>query len=573
MNFRRGFGIVGVDSPAAGRPGFGSENGTFGERHVDAGTRIISGARIGNYVLDEAVGAGAFAQVWKAHHHERPGRTVAVKIAVEPEFRRQLRREGRLPDIAHPHIVPILDSDTAHDPPYLVMPYYSGGSLADLIRQHPGGLPEDRVEQLLKDVLNGLAELHGRGIVHRDLKPSNILLDENGRAAIADFGLWHGGNGDGALRSMQQSLSVSLDGRPNLAGTIAYMAPEIMDGEAPTASSDVYAVGIVLFELLVGRRPRGVELPSAARPSIQQQAFWNSLYYWACASPEQRCADATALDGKRESPDFSPLRITSANEVPTSGLPRLLPTIEISSLSLESWKALAESFERRESARSSLDNCRIEIEQALEIYEPIHESVRNLREKECILSARIDESSIRIRNACSRMEELLAIHAEPLDRRREDLRTKGYRPNHPDVKAIDKELLLWKLPRGLADREGSSLAIRSLLAFGSACRIDTVAAYNEFFDGALRLVHERYKYPWVFIARRRLALLRADSIAQTPQPNSQPAQSACQRPMQPPVDRPIAEKSEDNAQSQGSNARTVLLLLVFLATLLATGPC
>ena len=92
------------------------------------------GARVGNYLLQELIGAGGFAQVWKAVHHERPGRVVAVKIAVEEDFRRALSREGRMPDIDHPNVVPILDSDTRFAAiPYVVLPYLPGGSLADLI--------------------------------------------------------------------------------------------------------------------------------------------------------------------------------------------------------------------------------------------------------------------------------------------------------------------------------------------------------------------------------------------------------------------------------------------------------
>ena len=263
---------------------------------MQALTDITPGARIGNYVLIEKIGEGAFAQVWKAKHHERTERFFAVKIPTDPAFRKQLQREGKLPDIHHDNVVPILDSDTrGADVPYIVMPYYTGGTLADLIAQHPTGLPEERVEALLKDILTGLAELHQRGIVHRDIKPSNVLLNEHGRAAIADFGLWSGADGDHAVRSMQQSLSMaSTDGR-HIAGTLAYMAPEVRDGQPATPASDVYSVGVMLFETLVGRRPEGIELPGRTRSGLKNWSHWNGLFYWSTRVRSERYADAAAL--------------------------------------------------------------------------------------------------------------------------------------------------------------------------------------------------------------------------------------------------------------------------------------
>ena len=148
------------------------------------------GDRIGNYILHEVVGEGAFAQVWKASHHERPGRTVALKIAIDDAFRRQLSREGRLPDITHPNVVPIVDADTrSAEHPYVVMPFYASGSLVNLIALHPHGLPGNRVIALLRDIVSGLRAAHGQSVVHRDIKPANILIDDTGRAIIGDFGL------------------------------------------------------------------------------------------------------------------------------------------------------------------------------------------------------------------------------------------------------------------------------------------------------------------------------------------------------------------------------------------------
>jgi serine/threonine protein kinase len=257
------------------------------------------GARVGNYILQELIGAGGFAQVWKAAHHERPGRVVAVKIAVEEDFRRALSREGRLPDIDHPNVVPILDSDTRFaDPPYIVLPYLPGGNLADLIAKHPHGLPEERVESLLRDILAGLAAAHGRGIVHRDVKPSNVLLDGGGKAMISDFGISLTAAAPGVVRTIVQSGSLNTNGM--IAGTLAYMAPEVLEGNAATKSSDVYSVGVMLFEMLVGRRPGGLESPSRRRQDLRAARMWHDLYRSACAASDQRYADAKVMgDGLR----------------------------------------------------------------------------------------------------------------------------------------------------------------------------------------------------------------------------------------------------------------------------------
>ncbi len=262
---------------------------------VEPKAGLQAGQRVGNYVLRELTGRGAFGEVWKAVHYESPHRVRALKIATNPEFRRQLSREGGLPDIDHPNVVPVLDSDTLADPPYVVMPFVPGGNLADLLTRHRNGLPEERSESLMEDILAGLSAAHERGLVHRDIKPQNVLLEDDGRGRLTDFGLSTADAVPDAERSLIQSLSISIEHQPGLAGTLAYMAPEVLAGQRATKASDVFSVGVLLFEMLTGRRPAGIELPSQRCSDLREPARWDSLYSGACRPVETRYPDAMAM--------------------------------------------------------------------------------------------------------------------------------------------------------------------------------------------------------------------------------------------------------------------------------------
>jgi len=267
------------------------------------GPQLQPGLRVGNYILQSKIGEGAFSVVWTATHYERQDRVVAIKIATDPAFRRQLGREARLPEINHRNVVSILDSDTRFaDFPYVVMPLYMGGSLADLIAEHPTGLPLSRVNWALVKILDGLSAAHNAGIVHRDLKPSNILLDEvSGEPVVADFGLCVVQQTSEIMRSMAQSISLERDSAHGIAGTLAYMAPEIRDGSAATPAADVFSVGVLLFEMLTGRRPCGPERPnelrraSELRSDLDAEGSWDRLYSEACSSLPNRIPDAKRM--------------------------------------------------------------------------------------------------------------------------------------------------------------------------------------------------------------------------------------------------------------------------------------
>lgn len=388
---------------------------------------LKAGQRVGNYILQDKVGEGAFAQVWKAVHHERPDRIVAVKVPSDPAHWRELRREVSLPVIDHPNVVPILDSDTSGDRPYVVMPYYAGRSLADLIKKHPSGLPEERVEQILADILSGLSVAHELGIVHRDIKPSNILLDGTGRALLSDFGL-------SRVETMWQSVSLDRE-RARVVGTLPYMAPEVMDGAEATPASDVYSVGLVLFEMLCGRRPAGLELPSQVRPELRRVKYFDALFYWACRPPAERYADADAFaQAVQGVPRAIPLEPGQPKAPAAVAPPPPAPLPE------NLWEALAVCWEVRRSTRDRLGAQRERIDEALEIYQETHPEVRALREEEASLEAAERQAVERLRSVCARITQETEALIGPLERRRRDLLTEGCRPNHPEVQAIDRQI-------------------------------------------------------------------------------------------------------------------------------------
>ena len=236
-----------------------------------------SGLRISEYVLEERVGAGSFGEVWRARHHIWKDDHVAVKLPTEPEYVRYLQREGIVVHgLRHPNIVRVLGLDPYADVPYLVMELVDGPSLRQAITDNPNGMKIETAVTALRGILWAMAIAHDNGVLHRDLKPGNVLLHLGGKSIddleeddvkVSDFGL---GVGDpDALKEIVQSASIDRESK--LVGTMAYMAPELRDGhEKPSAKSDLYSIGVILFELLTGERPAGAELPSTLRADVPQ---------------------------------------------------------------------------------------------------------------------------------------------------------------------------------------------------------------------------------------------------------------------------------------------------------------
>lgn len=211
---------------------------------------------ISRYKLLRRIGAGGMGIVYEAED-TRDGKRVALKVllphaAEEAEGILRFKREYRaLARLRHPNIVRVFDAGIDEDTPFIAMEFLNGKDVRSYLRGFPEGAPRDReMLRILRQLLGALAHIHGRRIVHRDLKPENILVTGDGRVKLMDFGV---------ARLFRAPTSSS-----GLLGTFAYMAPEqVTTGEAD-GRSDLYAVGILIFELITGRYPFPVEPPAAA---------------------------------------------------------------------------------------------------------------------------------------------------------------------------------------------------------------------------------------------------------------------------------------------------------------------
>jgi serine/threonine-protein kinase len=253
--------------------------------------------RIGEYVLLQPIGRGAFGEVWLAGHHAWSDRQVAIKFPVDVSIVRALEKEAKLvARLSHPGITRAINFDPYADPPYLVVEYVPGSSLRKLISAGPLRL-EDALA-ILRQVLSALGHAHARGVVHRDVKPENILIhrkarevgfDHAGVVKLTDFGMGVAETRGNASQSMQFSV-LSQAGGKELAGTLAYMAPEQREYMQADARSDLWACGVILFEMLVGRRPEGIEYPSHSQSDVPE--WIDSVYARACGPLRHRYANA-----------------------------------------------------------------------------------------------------------------------------------------------------------------------------------------------------------------------------------------------------------------------------------------
>ncbi|WP_181429207.1 Stk1 family PASTA domain-containing Ser/Thr kinase [Curtobacterium sp. MCSS17_008] len=252
------------------------------------------------YRVRSRIARGGMATVYLATD-VRLERRVAIKImhghlADDQAFRERFIQEARsAARLSHPNLVGVYDQGAEDDTAYIVMEYIPGITLRDLLQEHRALTPEQATD-ILRAVLAGLASAHRAGIVHRDLKPENVLLADDGRIKLGDFGL-------------ARATTANTATGAALLGTIAYLSPELVTRGAADSRSDIYALGIMLYEMLTGEQPyKGdqpmqiayqhandtVPLPSAVEPGVPPEL--DDLVAWATArDPEDRPRDAREM--------------------------------------------------------------------------------------------------------------------------------------------------------------------------------------------------------------------------------------------------------------------------------------
>lgn len=219
--------------------------------------RSLTGQTFGSYILEEPLGSGGMGEVYAARHVRLTKRRAAVKVlpsslATEPEFLRRFEAEANAAaSLDHPNVLGLWEYGEHEGMPFLVMPLIPGGSLKELLERR-GPLTAPEAGRILTQIAAALDYAHGRGLLHRDVKPANILLTEEGRPVLADFG----------IAKVMEATQTQITRAGTGIGTPEYMAPEQLEGNAERRS-DLYALGVVLYQMLTGKVPYSGSTPYA----------------------------------------------------------------------------------------------------------------------------------------------------------------------------------------------------------------------------------------------------------------------------------------------------------------------
>ncbi|MEO6222835.1 MAG: SUMF1/EgtB/PvdO family nonheme iron enzyme [Vicinamibacterales bacterium] len=216
-----------------------------------------AGSRLGRYEIRSKIGAGGMAEVYLAEDTDL-GRRVAIKLlppdtSADDHARKRLLREARAAaTLDHPHICSVYEVGEAEGHRFIAMQYLEGESLD--LRLKRASLDVKEAITIAAEVADALAEAHSRGIIHRDIKPSNVVVTPRGRAVVLDFGLAKIVDDPDAAQTLVETQS-QLSGPGAVLGTVPYMSPEQVRGEAVDGRSDLFSLGVMLYEMLSGQRP------------------------------------------------------------------------------------------------------------------------------------------------------------------------------------------------------------------------------------------------------------------------------------------------------------------------------
>ena len=227
---------------------------------------LVPGSRLGPYEIVCSVGAGGMGEVFRARD-TRLGRDVAVKIltaalAGDPDSVRRFEKEARaVAALSHPNVVPLFDVGCQDGVRYAVSEYVEGETLRGRLKREP--MPPGEAADVAAQIAEGLSAAHQKGFVHRDIKPENVILAHATFARILDFGLAKRSAGLTALSVSEEDVTQSafLTAPGIIAGTVGYMSPEQVRGEPVDGRSDIFSLGVVLWEMLTGHRPFRGESP------------------------------------------------------------------------------------------------------------------------------------------------------------------------------------------------------------------------------------------------------------------------------------------------------------------------
>jgi len=232
-------------SPVARARTAPASNPALSSSDLIGGGRFVPGAIVADrYRIVALLGRGGMGEVYRAEDLKL-SQVLAIKflpekLSQDPAALARFHSEVRIArQVSHPNVCRVFDIGDADGIPFLTMEYVDGEDLSSVVRRI-GRLPQDKATEVARQICAGLAAAHERGVIHRDLKPSNVMLDGAGKARITDFGL--------------ASVAATIEGTEARTGTPAYMAPEQLQGKEVTPKSDIYSLGLVMYEIVTGKR-------------------------------------------------------------------------------------------------------------------------------------------------------------------------------------------------------------------------------------------------------------------------------------------------------------------------------